>query len=274
MFILFKNLLQPRHSFIVWAFVCLLSLGISSYTIAQQSIQTSLSSYVFVGDYGLDTDTFTLASQVGVKYQYDQWALRFTQPYIFQDGPAELIVLEGDESGEAFLIGSEERKQRSGYSDSNLSVSYRWPKRSGVGRWSIAGRWKVPTADQEQGFSNGRHEYNFTISRSYRYQRWMFHGRIGRHLRQYQEFSDNNARNQINLGGMYFLTRRTGLGLVFYHKEASQSQSDDVRSVNLDMRIRLDRKWQLGIHAGMGLTMSAADLFAGLDLSYRWTLAR
>jgi hypothetical protein len=241
---------------------------------AQKSIQSSLSSYGFMGDYGLETDTFTLATQVGVKYQHNQWSLRFTQPYIFQDGPAELILLEDGETGDEFLVGSEEREQRSGYTDPSLNLSYSWPERSRTGRWSISGRWKVPTADQEQGFSNGRHEYNLSMSRSYRYQRWMFHGRIGRHLRQYEKFADNSVRNQLNLGGMYFLTRRTGLGLSFYHKEASQSQSEDVRSMNLDMRVRLDRKWQLGVHAGMGLTTSAADLFAGLDLSYRWKLSR
>jgi len=258
----------------VWVFTFLFGLSMSAFTTAQQSIQTSLSSYGFSGDYGLETDTFTLATQASLKYQHDQWALRFTQPYIFQDGPAELILLEDGETGEQFVVGSEEREQRSGYSDPSLNLSFSWPRQSRSGRWSVSGRWKIPTADQAQGFSNGRHEYNFNLSRSYRYKRWMLHGRVGRHLRQNKEFADNSARNQISLGGMYFLTRRTGLGLSYYHKAATQSQNEDVRSFNLDMRLRLDRHWQLGIHAGMGLTESAADSFAGVDLSYRWKLSK
>ena len=77
---------------------------------AQKTLQTSISSYGFVGEYGLETDTFTLATQASIKYQQDQWSLRFTQPYIFQDGPAELILLEDGETGENFLVGSDERE--------------------------------------------------------------------------------------------------------------------------------------------------------------------
>jgi hypothetical protein len=73
---------------------------------------------------------------------------------------------------------------------------------------------------------------------------------------------------------MYFLTRRTGVGISLYSKEATQSQVDDVKSFNLDLRVRLDRRWQLGAHAGKGLSDSAADTFAGLDLSYRWKLSK
>jgi len=273
-----KNKQQPMQSMIVWAFtfpiMAILGLLISMQTLAQQSIQTSVSSYGFVGDYGLETDTFTLATQASIKYQQDQWSLRFTQPYIFQDGPAELILLEDGETDEVFLVGSEERKQRNGYSDPSLSMSYSWPKKSKTGRWSVSGRWKIPTADQQQGFSNGRNEVTANISRSYRYKRWMFHGRVGRHLREYGEFADNTARNHMSLGGMYFLTRRTGLGISLYHKQATQSQVDSVQSFNLDMRVRLDRQWQLGAHAGMGLTDSAAEYFAGLDLSFRWKLPK
>lgn len=273
-----KNQQQPRPSMMLWVFIyfimTLFSLLISTSANAQKTLQTSISSYGFVGEYGLETDTFTLATQASIKYQQDQWSLRFTQPYILQDGPAELILLEDGETGENFLVGSDEREQRSGYSDPSLSLSYSWPKKSTTGRWSLSGRWKVPTADQDQGFSNGRHEVTASISRSYRYRRWMFHGRLGRHLREYEQYSDNSARNHISLGGMYFLTRRTGVGLSLYHKEATQSQIDDVQSMNLDMRIRLDRRWQLGAHAGMGLTESAAEIFAGIDLSFRWKLAK
>lgn len=239
---------------------------------AQQSIQTSISSYGFIGDYGLETDTFTLATQASVKYQHEQWSLRFTQPYVFQDGPAELILLEDGETGDLFLVGSDEREQRSGYADPSLSLSYSWPKRSKSGRWALSTRWKFPTADQEQGFSNGRNELTINISRSFRYQRWMLHGRLGRHMREQKEFSDNSARNHASLGGMYFLTRRTGLGISLYHKQATESQLEDVQSINFDTRVRLDRHWQLGAHAGKGLSDSAAEIFAGLDLSYRWKL--
>lgn len=253
--------------------VAILSLLMSAQTFAQKTIKTSLSSYGFVGDYGLETDTFTLATQASIKYQQDQWALRFTQPYVFQEGPAELILLEDGETGDTFLVGSDERKQRSGYADPSLSVSYSWPKKSKTGRWSLSGRWKIPTADQQQGFSNGRNEYTANVSRSYRYQRWMFHGRVGRHMREYKELSDNTARNHLSLGGMYFLTRRTGVGISLYNKEATQSQVDDVKSINLDLRVRLDRYWQLGGHAGVGMSDSAADVLVGLDLSYRWKLS-
>lgn len=254
--------------------VAVTGLLMSAQAFSQKTIQTSLSSYGFMGEYGLETDTFTLATQASIKYQQDQWSLRFTQPYIFQDGPAELILKEDGETGEEFIVGSDEREQRSGYSDPSLSLNYSWPKKSKTGRWSLSGRWKIPTADQDQGFSNGRNEYTANVSRSYRYQRWMFNGRVGRHIREYEEFSDNRARNHASLGGMYFLTRRTGLGLSYYQKQATQSQADDVKNVNLDIRIRLDRRWQLGIHAGMGMSESAADFFGGLDISYRWKLSQ
>ncbi len=271
------NTISSRQAkWLVNAFLLLLFfIGFCSATFpvqAQQSIQTSISSYGFVGDYGLETDTFTLATQASIKYQYDQWSLRFTQPYVFQDGPAELILLEDGETGDLFLVGSDEREQRSGYADPSLSLSYSWPKRSKSGRWSLSGRWKLPTADQEQGFSNGRNEVTVNISRSFRYKRWMLHGRIGRHMRENKEFSDNSARNHFSLGSMYFLTRRTGIGFSFYHKQATESQVEDVKSFNLDTRVRLNRHWQLGAHAGKGLSDSAADIFAGLDLSYRWKL--
>lgn len=271
---MFSCRIQAKQLKATWLkfFSLVLSLTITSSVLAQQSIQTSLSSYGFVGDYGLETDTFTLATQASIKYQYDQWSLRFTQPYVFQDGPAELILLEDGETGDLFLVSSEEREQRSGLADSSLSMSYSWPKRSKNGRWSLSGRWKFPVADQDQGFSNGRNELTFNISRSIRYKRWMLHGRLGRHMREHQEFSDNSARNHFGFGGMYFLTRRTGVGLSFYHKQATESQLDDVQSINLDTRIRLSRYWQFGAHLGKGLSDSAADVFAGMDLSYRWKL--
>jgi hypothetical protein len=73
---------------------------------------------------------------------------------------------------------------------------------------------------------------------------------------------------------MYFLTRRTGVAVSLYNKEATKSQLDDVKSINFDLIVRLDRRWQLGAHAGLGLSDSAADMFAGLDLSYRWKLSK
>jgi hypothetical protein len=276
--IVFNDKQQPRHSMIVWVFSILMlvvsGLLMSAQAFAQKTIQASLSRYSFTAHYGLETDTFTLATQASIKYQQDQWALRFTQPYVIQEGPAELILLEDGETGEEFLVGSDDRDQRSGYSDPSLRISYSWPKQSKTGRWSLSGRWKIPTADQQHGFSNGRNEFTTSVSRSYRYQRWMFHGRVGRHIREHKDFSDNSARNHLSLGGMYFLTRRTGVGISLYSKEATQSQVDDVKSFNLDLRVRLDRRWQLGAHAGKGLSDSAADTFAGLDLSYRWKLSK
>lgn len=228
-----------------------------------------------------------------MQYSHDQWRLKYSQAYILQDGPAELILVEegGDEEneddefednleghGETKIVGSALREQRSGYGDPNLTLSYTWPefKRSSnhqyAGQWSIAGRWKIPAADQDQGFSNGRHEYTYSLSRSQRFDQIMLHGRIGRHYRQYEDGADNTVRNQVGLGGMVILSRRSSLGASLYYKQATRSQPEAVKSMSFNVRTRLTRHWQMGATIGKGLSESAADLFAGLDLSYRWRL--
>ena len=250
----------------------LLLVTYSDHALSQQSIKASLSSYASEGNYGFDSKTFTLATQAGIKYRNDQWSLGLVLPYVYQDGPAEFAFLEQGESGEIFTVVEERQQVRSGYADPTISLSYSWPKKSRSGYWSVSERWKIPVADESEGFSSGRNEHTLSISRSFRFQRWMLQGKVGRHYRQYGKNSDNKARNQLSLGGMYFFSRRTGLGLSWYTKTATESQEEDVRSLNFNMRIRLDRQWQLGIAAGKGLSSSASDEYAGLDLSYRWKL--
>lgn len=250
----------------------LLLIGCSEQALSRESIKASLSSYASEGNYGFESKTFTLATQAGIKYQNDQWSFRFTQPYVYQDGPAEYAFLEQGETGEIFTVIEEEQQTRSGFADPNLSFSYRWPKKSRTGYWSISERWKIPRANEAEGFSSGRNEHTVSISRSFRFQRWMLNGQLGRHFRQYGKDADNRARNHLSLGGMYFFSARTGLGLSFYNKTATENQEEDVRSLNVDMRIRLDRQWQLGIGAGKGLSSSASDEYLGLNISYRWKL--
>lgn len=264
----------PKQKILMSIFCLNLLLVHTGYSYAQESIKASLSSYASEGDYGFDSKTFTLATQAGIKYRNDQWSIGVSQPYVYQDGPAEFAFLEQGESGETFVVVEEQQKTRSGYADPSVTVNYSWPKKSRTGYWTVSERWKIPTADEKQGFSSGRHEHTLSISRNFRMKRWMIHGKIGRHFRQYGKNSDNKARSQISLGGMYFLSRRIGLGFSVYNKTATENQEEDVRSLNLDMRVRLDRQWQLGIGAGKGLSSSASDQYAGLNLSYRWKLSR
>lgn len=254
--------------------ILLVLLAVCPHTLAQKTIQTSFSSYAFKGDFGLNRETFTLASYASVKYQQDQWSLRLSQPYVYQNGPAKLILIEDGETGNKSLIGSKERKNRQGYADPNISISYSWPKQARNGRWSVAGLLKIPAADKNKGFSNGRQEYSLKIGRSVRVQRWMFQGRFGRHLVEFEQGSDNSARNQISIGGMYFINRRSGLGFSIYEKEATKQQKENVTSLNLDFKMRIGRYWQLGLHGGKGISQSAADMFIGLDISYYWKFSR
>ena len=134
----------------------LLLIGYSEQALSRETVKVSLSSYASEGDYGFQSKTFTLATQAGIKYQNDQWSFRFTQPYVYQDGPAQFAYLEQGESGEIFTVIEEEQQTRSGLADPSLSFSYRWPKKSRTGYWSISERWKIPRADEAEGFSSGR----------------------------------------------------------------------------------------------------------------------
>jgi len=253
---------------------CLMGAAMQSQ--AAKHIQLGLSSYGLVGEYGLETETFTWVNQLALQYRQDQWQLRVSQPYILQDGPAELVLVEDGEFDEFKLVGSEERIQKAGYGDPTLGLSYSWPRhkpgiyQANKGQWSASAKWKLPRADQEEGFSNGRHEYTFSIGRSYRFDDVMLQGRVGRHFRQYVEEGDNTQRNQISFGAVFFPGKYSSLGLSVYHKDATAFQDDAVRSLNINTQTRVNRHWRIGANIGKGLTDSAADLYAGLQLSYRW----
>jgi len=256
--------------------VCACLLLVCEWAVAGKHVQVSASTHGFVGEYGLETETFTWANQLAVQYRHDQWRLRLSQPYILQDGPAELVLVEEGEDDEFRIVGSDQREQRSGLGDPVASFSYSWPEhkpglyRMNKGQWSAGVRWKFPRADQNEGFSNGRHEYTFSLSRSQRFDNFMLHGRIGRHFRQYDEESDNTTRNQLALGTVFFPGKYSSLGLSFYHKDATASQSENVRSLSLNSQTRINRNWRIGANIGHGLTETAANISAGLELSYRW----
>lgn len=254
---------------------------ISLNAIARDQIQAGLSAYGFAGEYGLETQTFTSSSQAFIRYRHEQWQFRFSQPYIYQDGPAELVLVEDGDTGEDTIVGSEEREQRWGPADPSLSISYSWPyfkkrsafrKKGSDGIWRAGLRWKLPVADEDLGMSNGRHELVSTLSRSHRIGRFMLHGLVGGHYRQYEEGADNRIRYQFSAGGMYFLNRSSSLGVSLYHKTPGRSQAAPVQTLSAAFRYRFSRHWQIGTQLGYGLTESAAEYSGGLDISYRWWL--
>ncbi|UTW48407.1 hypothetical protein [Bacterioplanoides sp. SCSIO 12839] len=259
--------------------LCLLLL-MNTWAEAREQLKLNWSTYHFTGDYGRVTgiETETLVNQLSVNYQRPQWQLGFSQAYLSQTGPRTLLIDEYvDEDG--FLIREfiERNEERRGLGDPNIKFSYQWPKqtsyyRQSGGLWRASGRWKIPLADDENGFSNGRHEWFAAIQRSQRFDQLSLSMTLGRHWRTHKQDAANNARNYIRLSTMFFPERRIGIGASFYAKQASTGSVDDVRSGSLNGYWRINRDWSLSGSVGKGFSDVVSDQVFGLNLSHRWRL--
>lgn len=260
--------------------VYLLCIGLlfSAPLQARQQLKLNWSSYRFSGDYGRELRTDTHMNQLSLNYRVRQWQLGVSQAYLQQRGPRLLLVDEYiDQQGYEVQEYVEQKQQRSGFADPNLRLSYLWPAAASYWRrspmqWRLSGRWKVPLADDQDGFSNGRHEWYAALQHSQRYKRLMLSLTLGRHWRSAIAGGANNPRFYTNLGIMVFPLRGFGLGASLYQKQASSGQTAMARSLSVNGYWRINAGWSLTGSWGRGLSEVVSEQVLGLNLAHRWRL--
>jgi len=109
------------------------------------------------GKYGESRRTETLVVPVGIKYEFGDWTLRATIPYVESNGPSAVSGSGPDRV--TIENGSTNRGRASGLGD--IVVSAAWNAfQDGPWLIELAGKVKLATADEKSGLGTGENDYS------------------------------------------------------------------------------------------------------------------
>ncbi len=232
----------------------------------QEKLTLGVGTYISHGDYTTDRSTDVVSMPFRVSYSRKDWSFNAQIPYLYIDGPANILVLR--EGGETITQASKDDKQRWGFGDLRFSSQYSLPWRPiKNSRFHVGGGVKLPTGSEDENLSSGEFDYNAFTGGVWRNGRWVTNARVGYQWMGDTDKTDYNNRIFISTGGKYLFNRAQSLGVSYRFKEAATERSQPIRSLTSYFNQKLDDGWKLSFAAGMGFSESSADYFGGLQVS-------
>lgn len=222
------------------------------------------------GDYGTADTTETWTIPVRVKYRTADVLLEATIPYISAESTG---VITTRTHGGRHMIPTTSisgSQSESGIGDISLGASYFLPRGTDKDLYlSVTGRVNLPTGDETVGLGKGETSYDLEFNIDKYLEKNLFFGTIG------YEFVDEGVVGYDDIlygtvGAMHELDRKSSLGGSLYYAGAGTPGYDDVMELAGLVKHRLDKHYSLFGHVLIGLSDSAADWGAGLNLRYRF----
>ncbi|GAA3935963.1 hypothetical protein GCM10022277_35550 [Litoribacillus peritrichatus] len=231
-----------------------------------EKLTLGVGAYMSHGDYTTDRSTKVFSMPFRASYSLRQWRLSAQIPYLYIDGPANILVLR--EGGETITQASKEDKQRWGFGDLRLNGQYSLPwvpvKNS---LFHLGAGVKAPTGSEDENLSSGEFDYTVFTGGSWRDGRWVANARLGYQWMGDTDETDYNDRTFVSIGGKYLYNRTQNFGVSYRFKEAATERSQPIRSLTTYFNQQLKEGWKLSFAAGLGFSESSADYFGGLSIS-------
>jgi opacity protein-like surface antigen len=214
------------------------------------------------GDFGGPTDTDLLYVPFGLKFEWDPIVLKLTVPYLRIDG--DVVPVGGQPEPVPGVSGV-----RDGLGDIVLAATYvYYPGVDFLPLTELTGKVKFGTADEDDGLGTGENDYTLQLDLSKRFGRVTPFGAAG--YKFIGEPSGVSLRNKIFAygGATVRVTDRMNLGLVYDWSQSSVRDRSDFHELSPFATFRFGRHFAIDPYFVVGLSESAPDWGAGMQLRF------
>ena len=221
------------------------------------------------GTYGTGQRLATTAIATGLQVSSGQFQLSATVPYVRVEGPGN-IVGGGGLLGLPIIVDPTRpstRSRREGIGDTRLAANYTLPTRSvGLG---FSGEVKLPTASPSKGLGTGATDFALgaEVSKSL--------GPVTPFVGvTYTLAGDPDGfelRNTLSgrAGAAIQMSQNLRGHLAYGHAQSASAELEAERQISTGFAANVSEALSLGFYGSAGLSRSAADVGAGIQLGFR-----
>ena len=219
------------------------------------------------GKYGETKSTETLVVPLGIKYEFGDWTLRATIPYVESNGPSAVSGSGPDRV--TIDNGSNVRRKASGMGDIVLSAAKNVFQ---DGPWLIelAAKVKLATADKASGLGTGENDYAVQTEIYRMLGSSTLFGTLG-----YKKMGDPAGTDLkdpffTSVGWSYKVSQVTTLGLSYDFRQKVQDSGAPLRDATAFATHKLDEHWKLQAYLVTGFSKASPDLGGGMFVFYAY----
>ncbi len=217
------------------------------------------------GKYGESKRTETLVVPVGIKYEFGDWSLRATIPYVESNGPSAVSGSGPDRV--TIENGATVRRRASGLGD--IVVSAAWNAfQDGPWLIELAGKVKLATADAKSGLGTGENDYSVQAEIYRTLGSNTLFATLG-----YKKMGDPAGTNLkdpffTSLGWSYKASAVTALGLSYDFRQKVQDSGAPLSDATAFVTHKLDQHWKLQGYLVTGFSRASPDFGGGMFVFY------
>lgn len=219
------------------------------------------------GKYGDVERTDTTSIPFGLRYEFSDWTLRASIPYVESSGPANVVGVDGD------LItlnsGQNTRRRVSGLGDLVLSASWTALQRD---HWLVefGTKVKLATGNKQDGLSTGKTDYSLQTEIYRALDKHTLFGTLG-----YKKMGDPDGvalRDPFygSLGWSLRTGPSTSVGLIYDYRQKIQETGAPIREATAFLTQKFGDNWKIQAYAATGFSRASADLSGGLFAFYTY----
>lgn len=220
------------------------------------------------GDYGTPYTTKLWRIPFGLSYNTDEFGVGVMVPYLSATSNGTITI--ASHTGGHMTSGhtSSTSQSVSGIGDINVYAHYYLTTKKADLETYLTGRIKFGTADENKGLGTGATDYSIEFTAEKTATKQTYYGTIG-----YQISGDAAGINYDNViygdvGLRHELNKTQALGAEFNFSQAAVSGVDSYLDITGFMTTELDKKRDLYFYLQAGLTHSAPNFGAGVNLRY------
>ncbi len=215
------------------------------------------------GTYGGTADIEDFYVPIIARIGYERVSFELTVPYLSVRAPAGTIL---PEPGNEPVSGSGPTTTESGLGDVIAGVTLYDVFYSGEHdiALDLTGKIKFGTADESKGLGTGEQDYTLRADLFKFFEQFTLLGSAGYKLRGDPPGLDLKNVLLGSVGGVYSMTEKSRLGLIYDYRESALADGDAVSELSVFLSRSLTDSWQIQFYVFTGFTESSADRGAGI----------
>ena len=219
------------------------------------------------GKYGESKRTESLVVPLGIKYEFGDWTLRASIPYVESNGPSAVSGSGPDRV--TINNGSNVRRRASGLGD--VVVSAGWNAfQDGPWLIELAGKIKFATADKSSGLGTGENDYSVQTEIYRSLGSHTLFGTLGFKKMGDPAGTDLKDPWYASVGWSYKASELTVIGLSYDYRQKIQDSSAPLSDATAFMTYKLDPHWKLQTYLLTGFSRSSPDFGGGMFVFYSY----
>jgi hypothetical protein len=219
------------------------------------------------GKYGEAERTETLVIPIGIKYEFGDWTLRATIPYVESTGPSNVSGSGPDRV--AINSGENTRRKAAGLGDIVLSASWN-AFQDGPWLIELGAKAKLPTADKNEGLGTGKTDYSVQTEVYRTLGSSTLFGTLGYKRMGDPEGTDLKDPFFTSVGWSYKTSPVTALGLSYDYRQKIQDSGAPLRDATAFLTHKLDQHWKLQGYLVTGFSKASPDMGGGIFVFYSY----